>query len=109
MSADENSRAVGKITSGRTLGTDYEGWRQSIVKEIGVRLDPKRDFDEEQKKEIYSRDKSFCGICREHVEEAEEYDHFPTAWAIGGQTVVDNGRLVHQKCHPRGRPTEEDE
>lgn len=75
------------------------------VTEIGIRLDPKRLFDEDDKGAIYSRDKGLRGICGEHVEpEDAEYDHYPAAHALGGRTVVDNGRLVHATCHERGRP-----
>ncbi|MGH9710872.1 MAG: HNH endonuclease [Candidatus Acidiferrales bacterium] len=44
-----------------------------------------------------------CGICGAPVDRSvAEYDHFPLPHAAGGETVVENARLVHATCHPRG-------
>lgn len=75
--------------------------------EMGTRLDlPRRDrrrlFSDEEKQAIRERDEGRCQVCGEPVDESDaEYDHVKP-WALGGQTVVSNGRLVHQKCHMRG-------
>jgi hypothetical protein len=46
---------------------------------------------------------SKLGICNDPVDPSEaEYDHFPLPHTLGGKTVVENGRLVHAACHPRG-------
>jgi hypothetical protein len=104
----ERSGAAGvKSTSGPGIAQFYADWRTPVVQDIGIRLDPKRVFDESEKDEIYRRDSGNCGICGLQVESADaEYDHFPIAHGVGGRTVVENGRLVHAACHPRGRPTE---
>jgi hypothetical protein len=100
---ENGASAVGKSTSGPTIAKYYEEWRAKIIEEVGIRLDPKRLFDDSDKGTIYSAAKGFCGICGEHVDPADaEYDHFPLPYALGGKTVVENGRLVHAKCHPRG-------
>ncbi len=102
--ADKDAAIPGRSTSGPKIAQYYEKWRAPIIEEIGIRLDPKRLFDEDEKRTIYSRDKGLCGICSEHVgPEDAEYDHYPTAHALGGKTVVENGRLVHAGCHERGR------
>ena len=46
-----------------------------------------------------------CQICVQPVEQSDaEFDHFPIPHRDGGRTTLDNGRLVHKTCHPRGRP-----
>ena len=100
----QNSRA----SSGGVIRRYYEEWRGSLPEGIGVTLDPKRFFDEDQKKEIWTRDNGMCGICGDEVTQPDdaEYDHYPIPHRDGGQTTVENGRLVHAVCHPRGRPVD---
>lgn len=103
--ADNEATSAGKSTSGPTIAKYYKAWRENIIEKIGVRLDPKRLFDESDKQIIYERSNGKCEICKdpEPVDPEEaEYDHFPVPYALGGKTTVDNGRLVHAKCHPRG-------
>ena len=98
-------KAEGKGTSGRVVAKFYEDWRSAIGIDLGARLDPKRAFDDEDKKEIFERADGKCTICGEAVErDEEEYDHFPVPHRDGGQTRPDNGRLVHRACHPRTGP-----
>ena len=102
-----NDKPVGKSTSGSTLKSYYLWWREHAAKESGIRLDSKRLFDAKDKLLIRKRDADCCGICDKPVSDDEaEFDHFPIPHRDGGQTVVDNGRLVHKVCHPRGRPVE---
>jgi Protein of unknown function DUF262/HNH endonuclease len=97
----------GKSTAGSTLQAYYTWWRGQLTKDIVVRLDPKRAFDSEQQTQIRERDGNNCRICGEEVaEDQAEYDHFPVPHRDGGRTVVENGRLLHKECHPRGRPTD---
>lgn len=98
---------AGKSTSGQKILEYYEEWREKVARGLGVRLDERRTFSEEHKEEIRRRAEGKCAICGEPVEPAEaEYDHFPVAHRDGGRTEVDNGRVVHRRCHPRpGRPS----
>ena len=108
--SDKEIPVVGRVTSGPTIARYYESWRAKIIGDIGIHLDPKRLFDEIDKKLIYSRDQGQCGICKGPVEPDEaEYDHYPRPHTLGGKTVVENGRLVHARCHPRGPVEEPDE
>jgi hypothetical protein len=98
-----------KSTSGPRIAEFYRVWRERVG-DVGIRLDPKRAFDEEQKREIYKRAEGKCAIKGELVEEGdEEYDHFPIAYRDGGKTEVENGRLVCRHHHPRGRPISDEE
>ena len=95
----------GKGTSGAVIREHYEKFRERVAQGIGVELDPKRNFDGDQKDLIRSRCGGNCAICSQPVEAAdEEFDHFPLPHRDGGRTVVENGRLVCRRCHPRGRP-----
>jgi hypothetical protein len=100
---DKDVAAAGKSTSGPAIAKYYDEWRAKIIEEIGVRLDPKRLFDDVEKQAIYGRAQGKCEICREPVEPTDaEYDHYPVPHTLGGKTAVENGRLVHATCHPRG-------
>lgn len=82
----------------------YNQWRSALPEDIGIELDPRRIFSALEKAEIRTRDGSICQICRAEVTEGDdEYDHYPLPHRDGGRTVVENGRLVHSACHPRGR------
>ena len=101
-SITQNSRA----SSGGVIKRYYEEWRESLPAGIGVNLDPKRTFDDKQKSEIRHRQSGECAICNDNVNaEDQEFDHYPIPWRDGGPTKVENGRLVHRDCHPRGRPS----
>jgi hypothetical protein len=101
--ADRDANATGKSTSGPAIAKYYGDWRSKIIEEIGVRLDPKRLFDEAEKQAIYGRAQGKCEICRQPVDPSDaEYDHFPVPHTLGGKTVIENARLVHSTCHPRG-------
>ena len=100
-SITQNSRA----SSGGVIKRYYEEWRDSLPEGIGVSLDPKRVFDGNQKTEIWNRQSGLCSVCNDPVDgDDAEYDHFPVPYRDGGRTIVENGRLVHAVCHPRGRP-----
>ena len=109
-----NEPAEGKPTGGKAsssvlLKKHYEWWRQRSPDKELIRLDPRRTFDEAQKKEISERAGGKCQICKEPTSDGDcEYDHFPVPYRDGGTTEVSNARLVHATCHPRGRPPEED-
>lgn len=96
--------AGGRSTSGPTIAKYYLEWRK-ILPDLGIRLDQKRVFDDEQKAEMHRRQDGKCSVCAEPIAlEDGEGDHFPLAYTLGGPTILENGRLVHAKgCHPRGR------
>jgi len=99
----------GKSSSPVRLKKFYEWWRSHSPDKELVRLDPRRAFDDSQKKEIWQKADGKCKICSETISDADlEYDHFPIPHRDGGPTEVSNGRLVHASCHPRGRPLEDD-
>lgn len=95
---------LGKTTSGAAILERYRDWQSFLrEKQVGVRLDEQRFFDDQQKAEIYQRDQGICQICERQVSHSDaEYDHFPVPWASGGRTLLGNGRLVCVRCHPRG-------
>jgi hypothetical protein len=98
----EASRGI----SGGVIREYYEKWRANMpLSSIGIHLDSKRLFDEADKRIIWERSEGICQVCgRPLSEEDVEYDHFPVPHRDGGRTLPENGRAVHSKCHPRGRP-----
>lgn len=110
LSKDKTIAASGKSTSGTSIVEYYEEWRDGVLPGLGIQKDPKRAFDESQRSEIYSRQQGKCAVCGHEVADDEaEYDHYPVQWEMGGRTLLENGRLVHEDCHPRGRPVEDDD
>jgi hypothetical protein len=100
---DREGAASGKSTSGPAIAKYYAEWREKIIEEIGIRLDPKRLFDDDEKQLVYARANGKCEVCGQPVDASDaEYDHFPTPHTLGGKTVIENARLVHFACHPRG-------
>jgi hypothetical protein len=89
----------------------YNVWRTSLPAEaLGIRLDPQRLFSAEQKFQVFNRQHGLCAVCRKVVEEIDaEYDHYPIRHCDGGPTTIDNCRLVHGRCHPRGPRVIKDE
>jgi glutaredoxin len=55
-----------------------------------------RTFTEQQKREVYEKQKGICPITHQHYEfEAMEADHI-IPWSQGGKTVVDNCQMVEK-------------
>lgn len=97
-------RPKGKSTSGSTLRQYYEWWCAQCG-DPALRIDDRRAFTESQRREIRQRQNGQCAVCGVKVPiEEEQYDHHPVPHRDGGKTEVSNGRLVHARCHPRGRP-----
>ncbi|MCY7308161.1 MAG: DUF262 domain-containing protein [Rhodoferax sp.] len=66
------------------------------------RLDPTRAYSPAERGFIFDRDKRTCQKCNGPVLWADaEIDHI-TPHAVGGETSIENARLVHAKCHTRG-------
>ncbi|MFO0836984.1 MAG: DUF262 domain-containing protein [Phycisphaerae bacterium] len=108
-SDDIVDKPYGKRTTASTLRRYYSWWRENVCKDVAVRFDNRRTFDKAQQFAIYNRDHGKCGICGEAVADDEaEYDHYPIPHRDGGLTEIENGRLVHGRCHPRGRPPVEE-
>lgn len=64
--------------------------------------DPQRGYTSQQREDIYYRDKKLCHVCQELVKwEDAEIDHIDRH-SEGGQTTMENGKLVHKQCHERG-------
>lgn len=110
LCAPQLVNSLARATSGPKIAEHYRLWREIVDGAIGIRLDPQRVFDEEQKRQIFERAEGRCAVCGELVDAGDdEYDHFPIAHRDGGKTVVENGRLVHRHHHPRGRPLAEED
>ena len=65
-----------------------------------VPLDPKRAFNDLEKRSIFWRDGGQCRVCDSAVPWHEAVFHHVKQHKDGGRTVVNNGALVHGPCHP---------
>ncbi len=66
-------------------------------------LDTQRAFDAFERQIIYSRDGGVCRHpgCHAEVQWEEAEIHHIKPHSEGGQTVLENGALVHKHCHPK--------
>jgi hypothetical protein len=64
--------------------------------------DERRLFGTLEKELIYYRDRKRCAVCGGLVAFPEAEFHHVEEHSKGGYTVIDNGALVHQECHPKG-------
>lgn len=104
---EKSVKPSGKGTSGQAIRDHYERFREIATAGVGIELDSVRVFSGEQKDKLFAKAGGVCGVCRQPMEQGDEVegDHFPIPWRDGGRTSIENGRLVHARCHPRGRPT----
>ena len=64
--------------------------------------DPKRAFNAIERENIYWRDGGTCRKCDAPVVWNEAEIHHIKPHSEGGETVLENGALVHKHCHPKG-------
>ncbi|MCW5867477.1 MAG: DUF262 domain-containing protein [Candidatus Eremiobacteraeota bacterium] len=103
--ANPNVATQGRAVSGPTITKYYEEWRNKLPSDLGVSLDHRRVFSNEQKQAIWKKCGPICGECNQEMNFADaEFDHHPKQFYLGGRTEVENGRPVHRQCHARGRP-----
>ena len=84
----------------------HEYYSMRMVEFLGDSLtpfDPKRDFNDLERQVIYWRDNGECRVCNCKVNWADAHIHHVIEHHEGGKTVIDNGALVHDKCHPMGQ------
>lgn len=67
-----------------------------------VLKDPVRIFGTVERELIYARDKKKCQVCGADVFWSDHEIHHVNEHHKGGATSIDNGALVHRKCHPKG-------
>lgn len=100
--------SIGKGTAAFALKQSYEWWRNHSPDSQIIHLDTRRAFSTKQKNEMWNLARGACQICMESVViDDAEYDHYPIPYRDGGATEISNGRLVHARCHPRGRPIDD--
>lgn len=64
-----------------------------------IQLDPKRIFDNDQKIQLYARDKGRCQSCPKTVGEFDWHADHVVAWIRGGKTTLENGQVLCVKCN----------
>lgn len=66
-----------------------------------IALDQKRIFDNDQKIQLYARDKGTCQKCRKTVAELDWHADHIVPWIRGGKTTIENGQVLCVKCNLR--------
>lgn len=64
-----------------------------------VELDLKRLFDDNQKTDMFARDKGVCNSCSKKVTEHSWHADHKHPWIKGGKTVLENGQVLCIKCN----------
>lgn len=102
------TNAQTRRSSAKYLRLSYDNWRRVSPDSALIRLDGQRLFSTSQKAAAYQAQQEKCGVCYQHVEfSAAEFDHYPIPHRDGGPTSLENCRVVHARCHQRGRPSED--
>lgn len=58
-----------------------------------------RQFDDQEKREVYERQKGICAHCGEYFEiQGMEADHIEP-WSLGGKTVTENCQMLCKRCN----------
>jgi len=104
---DYHAATVNKSDSSRKIKTRHEIYVKLMTRYMGDKLKPldsKRLYSPDEREQIYRRDGAQCYVCEGEVSWNDAEIHHVEEHHKGGQTTLDNGVLVHAKCHPRGRP-----
>lgn len=64
--------------------------------------DAKRRYGAAEREFVYFRDGKRCAVCAAEVQWEEAEIHHVVEHQQGGGTTLENGVLVHEKCHPKG-------
>jgi 5-methylcytosine-specific restriction endonuclease McrA len=88
-----------KGQTGQKIRDVYEQFTKGVPLKGVIDLDPKRDFSDDDKHQIRLAYNGVCARCNEPVLDGDEAFHHKQPWARGGRTVVENGLLLHKKCH----------
>jgi hypothetical protein len=82
----------------------YRFFESNMVEAMSplTRLDSQRAYSPAERELVYYRDGGVCRKCNKAVDWSDsEIDHI-TPYAVGGETTLENARLVHCACHARG-------
>jgi 5-methylcytosine-specific restriction endonuclease McrA len=94
---------------GDTIRRRHEFYIQKMSEFLGplTLKDSRRAFGGLERELIYLRDKKLCQVCGVSVPWSEAEIHHVLEHASGGKTELENGVLVHQHCHPKGKAAKE--
>lgn len=65
--------------------------------------DPNRSFGEVERTILYYAQHKRCHVCDSQVSWDEIEVHHVDEHTKGGETILENGAVVHKKCHPKGQ------
>lgn len=86
-----------------TIQRRHEFFCQKMFGWLSPQLrDGQRTFGSLEREVIYYRDKKRCQVCDDQVTWEDAEIHHLQAHANAGPTTLENGVLVHARCHPRG-------
>jgi hypothetical protein len=67
-----------------------------------VPKDANRIFGQVEREILYAQQRKRCGVCRGDVRWDEAEIHHVDEHHKGGPTALENGAMVHARCHPKG-------
>lgn len=88
-----------KGQTGPKIREVFEQFISGVPAECMIDLDPKREFNDEDKLQIRTACEGRCSRCGEIVLDGDAAYHHKEPWARGGRTTVENGTLLHERCH----------
>ncbi len=90
---------------GENIRRRHQYYSQRMFQLLGnmTPMDSKRAFSPLEREIIYWRDEKTCNVCKAEVLWNEVEIHHIVQHNEGGKTELENGVLMHRKCHPRGQ------
>ena len=100
QNAGSGSDGQGKINFRHEI---YLQYMRDFLGDSLVAKDPQRGFDSLQREIIYNRDNKTCWHCGKYggIKWDDAEIHHVIPHSEGGQTVIENGALLHRDCHRR--------
>ena len=94
---------------GENIHRRHHFYSQRMVEFLGnlTPKDPTRAFGPLEREIIYWRSEKHCAVCYGDVLWGDAEIHHVEEHHEGGKTTLDNGVLVHNKCHPKGAAAKE--
>ena len=65
--------------------------------------DPRRSFNAFEREIVYLRQNRKCAVCDAEVDLDEVELHHVVPHSEGGETILENAKMVHRHCHPKGQ------
>ncbi|MEX0656110.1 MAG: DUF262 domain-containing protein [Nitrosopumilaceae archaeon] len=96
-----------QATSSESLEVRFKTILNEYKKKVGkiTEKDKKRFYSSEERINFWHKQKGLCPACNEEIDFSSASADHKIEHSAGGKTVINNGRLLHKKCHEKHHKT----